>query len=861
VKLKFKIWMLLAALLGVVLAVDLTVSYQRFKAETLAELEYDAKTLYGLMMATRRVYQQVFIASGLPVNDRTIGFLPAHSFSRISDDFANWNQGGILFNTVSDRPRNPRNRADRFEISAMNHFRADPAATERLDSIVTDQGVGYMLFTAPIRIEPFCLKCHGDRAAAPPSIRDRYPEAYGYRVGELRGVVSIRIPTAKFDARVWRLWTSQLVKSLVGYAAVFLALGLILDRLVLGRLARLRQGAQSLAGGDYAARIPLPERSEDELCGLAAAFNRMAEEVQSRDQELSKLSLAVEQSPENIVITDLSGRIEYVNAAFVRNTGFSRDDLLGANPRLLQSGRTPPETYQALWATLGQGQVWQGEFINRRKDGAEYVESAIVAPVRNASGAVTHYLAVKQDITERKRAEAEIHNLAYFDPLTNLPNRRLLMDRLGQALVASQRSQAHGALLILDLDNFKYLNDTRGHDVGDGLLVAVAHRLVESVRHEDTVSRLGGDEYVLILENLSPDEVVAAHQAEMIGEKALAAARQSYSPAGSEFVYDPTASIGITLFRGADESVDDLLKQADLALYRAKDAGRNLLRFFNQSMQAAVNARAEMEHDLRLALSRQELSLYLQPQVDARGRVLGAEALLRWQRPDGSRVSPAEFIPLAEETGLILPIGDWVIRSACALLRSWATQPGLSHLQLAVNVSARQFHQEDFVARVAAGVADCRISASRLKLELTESVVLDNVEEVIQRMQALKALGIGFSLDDFGTGYSSLSYLKRLPLDQIKIDQSFVRDLNEVAGEGAHDDAIVRAILALSDSLALQVVAEGVETPAQLDYLRRAGCPAFQGYLFARPMPVADWPDWLARRASRDAEAAAPGSG
>lgn len=717
-KLKANIWLTLSAVLSVVLAIDLTFSYQKLKAETRAETEYDAKTVYGFMMATRRVYQAQFIASGLPVNDKTLGFLPAHSFSRISRDFANWNSSGIIFNNVSDIPRNPKNKADRFELEAMNWFRAYPKATELMRDIVTDQGVGYLLFTAPIWVEPFCLKCHGNRAAAPPSIRARYSEAYGYRIGDLRGVVSIRIPTAKFEERLLRLWGGQLLKSLIGYAAIFLALGLILDRLVIRRLSRLQDGARHIANGEYNARVPQDLAQEkrpdchDEIANLASAFNRMAEKVQSR--------------------------------------------------------------------------------------------------------------------------EAENFNLAYFDPLTNLPNRRLLMDRINQALISSNRGQSYCALLILDLDNFKTLNDTQGHDIGDQLLIAVAQRLTENVRQEDTVSRPGGDEFVLILDHLNQDEHIAATQAEMIAEKIRLAINQPFVLKGMQQTHQTTASIGMTLFKGLENSVDVLLKQADVALYQAKDGGRNSLRFFNPAMQAAIDTRTDMENALRRALSRNELQLHFQPQVDENGRIVGAEALLRWLRPGVGMVAPARFIPLAEDTGLILPIGAWVLQTACTQLQAWADRSETRHLQLAINVSARQFHQDDFVDQIAECLNMSAIDPTRLKLELTESIVLDKIDEVIERMQQIKALGVSFSMDDFGTGYSSLSYLKRLPLDQVKIDQSFVRDLSV----DLNDAAIVRAILAMSRSLGLNVIAEGVETRGQHEFLLLNGCLAFQGYLFGKPMPI-----------------------
>ena len=842
-QLKYRIWLLLGALLAVVLVIDLTFSYHTLKSEIRAEMELDAKTIYGFMMATRRVYQQQFITSGLPVNDQTIGFLPAHSFSRISRDFAHWNTSGIIFNNVSDVPRNPGNQADRFEMESIAHFRTHPDETQRLSEIVTDQGVGYQLFTVPIRIEPFCLKCHGERDAAPPSIRERYAGAYGYKVGDLRGVVSIRIPTAKFEEQVWRMWGGQLIKTLVTYALIFIVLGLILDRLVLRRLRQLHTGAEQIADGEYDTRISLSEATEagdalDEVGALAKTFNRMAEAVQIRDRNLVTFLQAVEQTPASILITNLNREIEFVNSAFTRSSGYLPEEVLGKNPRILQSGETPRETYLALWSALNHGKAWEGELSNRRKDGTIYTELAIIAPVRDSHGVVAHYLAVKQDITDKKLAAAEIHNLAFFDPLTALPNRRLLMDRLEQGLLTTRRSRQHGAVLMLDLDNFKGLNDTRGHAMGDLVLAAVAQRLSSSVRQEDTVSRLGGDEFVVILENLGLEMKVAALLAEQIAEKVRQALSEPYTLPGEDVPYITSASIGICLFHGDNDIRDALLKQADVALYQAKEAGRNQVRFFDQAMQAAIDARASMEAALRQALINQELHLYYQPQVNEEGSIVGAEALLRWRRTDGTFVSPSEFIPLAEESSLILPIGEWVFKTACAQLKTWSTNPRTQMLELAVNISGRQFLLPDFVPRIAACMDECGIDPRRLKLELTESVLLVNLEPVIQRMHELKAMGVRFSLDDFGTGYSSLSYLKRLPLDQVKIDQSFVRDI----GRDANDDAIVRAIVAISASLDLKIIAEGVETEAQREFLRQNGCTAFQGYLFGKPMPIEDWP-------------------
>ncbi|MBI5785915.1 MAG: EAL domain-containing protein [Rhodocyclales bacterium] len=445
----------------------------------------------------------------------------------------------------------------------------------------------------------------------------------------------------------------------------------------------------------------------------------------------------------------------------------------------------------------------------------------------------TQYVLLPLDRTRLANIE-----LAFYEPLTNLPNRRLLMDRLDRALVASARSQQFGALIILDLDHFKILNDTQGYDVGDCVLVEVSKRLVANVRAKDTVSCLGGDEYVVIVEDLGGDAAAAAGYAEMIAEKFHRALNQPYVISPDNQSHHTTPSIGLTLFRGHDVSRDVLFKQADLALYQAKHAGRNTIRFFSPEMQAVIESRSAMETALRHGLQEHEFQLFYQPQVDQDGQVTGAEALLRWMPAGKPAVPPDKFIPLAEDTGLIIPIGLWVMETACAQLRAWEGG-AQDKLQIAVNVSACQFHQPDFVEQVGDVLRLTGANPSRLKLELTESVVLGNVEEVIEKMEQIRSLGVTFSLDDFGTGFSSLSYLKRLPLDQLKIDQSFVRDIPE----DPNDAAIVRAIIAMSYSLGIQVIAEGVETEAQRDFLKENGCTHFQGYLFGKPASIGEWTD------------------
>jgi diguanylate cyclase (GGDEF)-like protein/PAS domain S-box-containing protein len=461
------------------------------------------------------------------------------------------------------------------------------------------------------------------------------------------------------------------------------------------------------------------------------------------------------------------------------------------------------------------------------------------ASSRDDNGNVVGGIAIIQDFTERKNSEERINNLAFYDPLTHLPNRRLLMNRLQLALASSARIGREGALLLIDLDNFKTLNDTLGHQVGDLLLQQVALRLTACVREDDTVARLGGDEFMVMLENLSEHTLEAAAHTEAIGEKILAALGQPCQLITNE--HHCSCSIGAVLFSSNSQTTDELLKQADIAMYQAKKAGRNTLRFFDPQMQASITARVSLEAELRKALERQQFQLHYQIQVDSSHRPLGAEALIRWIHPERGMISPAQFIPLAEETGLILPIGLWVLETACAQLKAWQQDALTRDLVLAVNVSARQFHQADFVAQVHDAVQRHAINPMRLKLELTEGMLLADVEDTIATMNILSEIGIQFSMDDFGTGYSSLQYLKRLPLDQLKIDQSFIRNI--VTDNS--DRAIVRTIIVMAQSLGIAVIAEGVETEENRLFLLDNGCFHYQGYLFGKPVPIEQFEELL----------------
>ena len=564
-------------------------------------------------------------------------------------------------------------------------------------------------------------------------------------------------------------------------------------------------------------------------------FIALARDITARvqAQEDMRIAAVAFETQQGMLICDAQCRILRVNDAFSRITGYGRADVLGKNPSLLNSGRQGADYFKSMWTSIHKTGAWQGEIWNRRKSGEEYPEWLSIHVVKNEAGAVTHYVGAFSDSTLQKSAEAQIESLAYSDELTGLPNRRHLMAAI-QRITREARHDKHlGGLLLLDLDDFMRLNDALGHAQGDEVLRQVARRLKHCVRESDTVARLEGDAFALLLTHLDAAPEVATAQAEQVASKVLSALREPYCVADT--LYGATASIGVTLLNGQSQSeIDSLIEQAELALFEAKHTGRDTVRFFDRQMQDLVRQRVAMEAGLRLAVQNRELELFYQPQVAQGQGLVGVEALLRWHHPQHGLVMPDAFIALAEETGLILGVGQWVLRSACEQLVHWAQQPALAGVSMAVNVSALQFHQDDFVQQVQGVLQTTGANPQCLKLELTESLLVANVEATIGKMHALKALGVSFSMDDFGTGYSSLSILKRLPLDQLKIDQSFVRGILY----DANDAAIARMIVALSQSMGLSVIAEGVETQAQRQGLMEMGCQTYQGYLFGKPVPV-----------------------
>jgi len=552
-------------------------------------------------------------------------------------------------------------------------------------------------------------------------------------------------------------------------------------------------------------------------------------ERKKAENQMQKLSHALEQTADAVMITDRQGAIEYVNPTFEEVTGYRFAETLGRQPSLLKSGRQGAGFYDNLWKTILAGEVFNDVFINRRKDGSLYYEEKTITPLTDADGRITHFVATGKDITERMQTQERLAYMAQHDPLTELPNRTLLIDRLKQSLAGARWRARRTAVLFVDLDRFKTINDTLGHEVGDRLLQQLAERFQHSVREGDTVARFGGDEFVILLDDVASEDDVAG-----VAQKVLDALDAPFQ-VDDRTLY-VTASIGVSLFPGDGEDASTLLKNADIAMYRAKEMGKNTYQFYSADMSARAFERLTLESSLRRALEQGEFRLHYQPQIDVEtGAIVGVEALLRWQHPEFGLVLPADFIPLLEETGLIVAAGEWVLQTACAQLLDWSAQ-GWRRLRLAVNLSPRQLQAPGLTAAVKRALDILDGEPGRLELEITEGVLVRHAPATVEMLESLHVLGARMAIDDFGTGYSSLSYLRRLPIDTLKIDRAFVRDIPH----DPDDSAITAAIIALAQTLKLEMIAEGVETAAQRDFLRAGGCRVMQGYLFSRPQPPED---------------------
>jgi diguanylate cyclase (GGDEF)-like protein/PAS domain S-box-containing protein len=612
----------------------------------------------------------------------------------------------------------------------------------------------------------------------------------------------------------------------------------------------IRSGEGPLLGtfAMYRQQVCAPGSYEMTVIESAARLTALAIERKRAEMQLQLLANVFEHGNEVIMIADRNGCLVRVNKAFSTVTGYSEAEALGRNPRMLASGRQDKGFYRQMWETIQREGQWSGEILNRRKGGGTYPQWLSISVLRDAQGEISHYIAIATDISQRKEAEERIRLLAEFDPLTQLPNRRLLQDRVQNAIHHARRHQEPLGLIYLDLDRFKNVNDSLGHHIGDALLIAAASRFSAALREEDTVSRVGGDEFVVLCPNTD------AHGVAHVAGKLLAACQPRYQLGSHELAL--SCSLGIAMFPGDGDSYASLSMCADTAMYRAKQAGRNTYRFFTPEMQSQSARMLLLENELRQALELGQLHLVYQPQVDlVHGQLRGAEVLLRWTHPTLGSISPAEFIPIAEESGLIVEIGSWVMRSACQQLCAWRAA-GLDLPQVAVNLSVLQFRELGLPDLVSSILQDTGLPAQCLELELTEGIAMDHPDDVVAAMNRLHGLGVCIAIDDFGTGYSSLSYLKRFRMDRLKIDQSFVRDIHS----DADDRAIVATIIGLARSLGCQTIAEGVETEQQLAFLREQGCDQVQGYWISRPLAGPDFERWLRERPALIEPALTPAS-
>jgi diguanylate cyclase (GGDEF)-like protein/PAS domain S-box-containing protein len=839
-KLVQKVWLgigitLLATLAGMVL-----VGYQHSRRSVEAALLEEGRTLRDALMAVRRTYQHQFIDSGIAIDETTVGFLPAHAMPRISEAFNEFDRRGVRFNNVSDHARNPANQADAIELEAIRHYRANPTATERLVTYTEASGQRYFHYSTPIWTEPYCLTCHGDPKDAPPTIRKQYRTAWGYKVGDLRGILSVKLPARATEDRILGLWWREQALHLGVVALALLVAGGLMHVLVVRRLNAFRLGAHQIAAGDLGWRIA--DHGADEASDLARSLNEMAATIQRNQEDMRLAASVFSNAFDGIIITDDKGRILDANPAFSRITGYPREEVLGRNPSLLASGRHDRNFYARMWHEIQDHGVWTGEVWNRRKNGETYPERLAITAVSDPHRRVTHYVGMFTDISLLKRQEEQLVYLAQHDALTGIPNRALLADRMRQAIAHARRSGELLAVCYLDLDGFKPVNDSLGHEAGDRALVTMAQRMQRALRGGDTVARLGGDEFVLLLRGLrsvAECETSLDRQLEAIAEPLVL----------DDNSVRLSASIGVSLYPNDDEDPDTLLRHADQAMYTAKQSGRNRYHFYDLEGDRRARGRRESQARIRQGLEAGEFELHYQPRVNMRtGAVVGAEALARWRHPERGLLPPADFLPEIENSEVDLALGRWVLEQATGQLSAWRAS-GLG-LGVSVNISAHHIQQADFLDQLAALLArHPDLAPGALELEILETAALEDLGHVSEVIRTCKRLGSDFSLDDFGTGYSSLTYLKHLPVQSLKIDQSFVRDMLR----DPDDLAIVEGVIALAEAFGRDVVAEGVDSLESGLLLLQLGCQYAQGYSIAHPMPADRMSGWVADWRAPDA--------
>lgn len=844
-------WIIAAFIITATLLITLYLYYQtQAMVETRAFSR--AKSLQTYFISMRYVYHHQFLKSGLDLNDSTVGFLPAHAAAQISDEFKKRSHDGISIRNVSDRPRNPINRADAFEISAMRYFARNPTLTENI-SLIKQNNQEYFFYSSPIKIEPYCIQCHGKKEEVLPYIAQRYNTAYNYKVGDIRGITSIKIPRKILADETLSFFWKEAVLS---WAIILFLLGFI----------------------HYAVR-QLTKRDVEGKKHLEIEVKKRTSELEKATQEL-KISNAYQQhlysilrtvaDSNQVLITSqtLDELIEKTALCLVENQSF-----LSVKISLMEEGEL---RVKASFGIDGEQAIVPIEQIAlqrntsiiltdfstdiseecRRKVEKYGITSVYAAALRKDTFAIESFgvmmicTAQENGFTAEETAmidelsgdlgfainsfyqKENILKLSFYDPLTELANRRLLIEHFTKAMISSSRTQQYGGLLFIDLDNFKGINDIKGHISGDEVLKQMGKRLLNILRQSDTVARFGGDEFVILIENIGANQHDAATAVQTAAHKILDIAKEPFIIDNQSFYL--SASIGIVLFIGEESSIDQLFTYADSAMYAAKKSGRNTSRFYDASLQETMAEHARLTHDLNAALTLNQLYIVYQEQVNVQGITEGVEALMRWEHPDRGLIPPSKFIPLAESSGIIISLGDWIFEEATKQLKRWENDPIKQKWRISVNVSPKQFEEENYIPKLKAQINQMRINPSKIRLELTEGLLLHDIHKAMEKIILLKEIGFTLSIDDFGTGYSSLSYLKNLPIDELKIDQSFVKALPD----SVSDQIIIQTIITIGKTFGLEVIAEGVETPEQFNLLREMECDSFQGFLFSRPQRI-----------------------
>jgi len=836
----------------VLLSNTFVIFYLFHQAENLAQMRgySKAKTLQDYFLSMRYVYHKQFLESGIDLNDSTIGFLPAHASSHISEEFLKRSNQGISIRNVSDRPRNPDNQADALETKSIAYFNQNPDINETIE-LVKEKDKEFFFFASPLRIQAYCLVCHGEKNEVLPYIAKRYDNAYGYKLGEVRGLTSIKIPKSLlFDEVITFFWQEVIFSSI---AMVFLLTLMYiaikeltkrdveqkkeLEGLVLERTKNLAQKSAELESANA------HQKHLYSVLRTVADSNQILITTQTLEELLyeTALCLFANDSFSHVKISLYEEGVLNVK----ESRGFDEEHEINAlEKKVFENGdyriitKHSEDIPQSCRDTMVRYHVSEAYITVLKSD--KFAHSAL--------GVLTVCTTIPEGFSPEERAMIEelagdigfainsfiqkesILKLSYYDALTNLANKVLLTERIKMFINANKNNTMYGALLFMDLDNFKSINDLKGHATGDKLLEMMARRLEREAKENQVVARFGGDEFALLLPNLGVEIEFVAKMAEEIAMRILIATKEPFIIDNHPFYV--TVSIGIGLFDGKD-SAESLLSHADSAMYRAKTDGRNTIRFFDPHIQKVMEEKSSMLQQLRDAIDSEQFTLYYQPQVNQNANIIGVEALIRLKKPNGDLIAPMHFIPLCEESGLIVPLGKWVLKEAMKQVKAWENDSFKSAWRVSINVSTKQFEREDFVDTVQLYLNELSIDASLIRLELTESLLIGDTSKALEKIDALKALGVTLSVDDFGTGYSSLQYLKRLNVNELKIDQSFIHDFII----DRSDALIVETIISIGKNFNMDVIAEGVETKEQFEKLKAMGCHYFQGYFFGKPTP------------------------